>query len=67
MDGDLYGRGASDRSFDLSNINWWGFFLLLIGIAWLGDTMNWWTFNWSMTGPLALVFAGIMLVFGRKR
>lgn len=66
MDGDLFNRGGGKRQFDLSNFNWWGLFILLIGVAWLGDTMGWWTFEWSMMGPIALIFAGIMVVFGRK-
>lgn len=66
MDGDLYTRGTTEREFDLANINWWGLFLLLIGVAWLGDTMGWWTFNWSMMGPLTLVFAGVMILFTRR-
>ena len=67
MDGDLFSRNTSERSFDLANINWWGLFLLLIGVAWLGDTMGWWVFNWSMMGPLTLVFAGVMILFTRRR
>ncbi len=59
--------GGGNRTFDWSTVNWWGLFLLLLGMAWLGDTMNWWSFEWSMVGPLALVFAGFIILFGRKR
>lgn len=59
--------GGGTKTFDWSTVNWWGLFLLLLGIAWLGDTMKWWTFNWTMVGPLALVFAGFIVLFGRKR
>lgn len=59
--------GAGTRTFDWSSVNWWGLFLLLLGVAWLGDTMSWWAFQWSMVGPLALVFSGFIVLFGRKR
>lgn len=66
MEGDMFGGSRGERSFDLSHFNWWGLFILMMGVAWLGDNMHWWTFNWSMLGPLALIFAGVMVVFGRK-
>jgi hypothetical protein len=66
MEGDMFGGRSGERQFDLSSFNWWGLFILLIGVAWLGDNMNWWTFEWSMVGPIALIFAGVMVVFGRK-
>lgn len=59
--------GGAKTTMDWSSYNWWGLFLLLMGVAWLGETMSWWTFNWSMVGPLALVFAGFMLFIGRGR
>ena len=68
MDGDMFGgrSGSGQRTFDLSNFNWFGLFFLLLGVAWLGDNMDWWTFQWSMVGPLALVFAGIMVLLGGR-
>jgi hypothetical protein len=59
--------GGATKTFDWSTVNWWGLFLLMLGVAWLGDTMHWWTFNWQMVGPLALVFAGFIVLFGRTR
>lgn len=64
---DTYLGAGTARGFDWSTVNWWGLFLLMLGVAWLGDTMNWWTFEWSMVGPLALVFSGFIILFGRKR
>ena len=31
--------GGNTRTFDWSTVNWWGLFLLLLGMAWLGDTI----------------------------
>lgn len=59
--------GGSKNSVDWTQFNWWGLFLLLIGVAWLGDTMRWWTFQWEMLGPLALVFSGLLLFVSRRR
>ena len=59
--------GGTKATMDWSSFNWWGLFLLMMGVAWLGEEVGWWTFNWSMVGPLALVFAGIMLFIGRGR
>ena len=59
--------GGERRTMDWTAFNWSGLFLLLLGVAWLGDTMHWWTFNWTMVGPLALIFAGFMVFIGRKR
>jgi membrane-bound ClpP family serine protease len=57
--------GSTKTGMDWSSFNWWGLFLLMMGVAWLGEEVGWWTFNWSMVGPLALVFAGLMLFIGR--
>ena len=57
--------GGTKATMDWSSFNWWGLFLLMMGVAWLGEEVGWWTFNWSMVGPLALVFAGVMLFIGR--
>ena len=59
--------GTGKATMDWSSFNWFGLFFLLLGVAWLGDNMAWWTFNWSMVGPLALIFAGIMVFIGRSR
>lgn len=59
--------GSTKAGMDWSSFNWWGLFLLMMGVAWLGEEVGWWTFNWSMVGPLALVFAGLMLFIGRGR
>jgi hypothetical protein len=59
--------GGTKATMDWSSFNWWGLFLLMMGVAWLGEEVGWWTFNWSMVGPLALVFAGLMLFIGRGR
>lgn len=59
--------GGTKTGMDWSSFNWWGLFLLMMGVAWLGEEVGWWTFNWSMVGPLALVFAGLMLFIGRGR
>lgn len=64
---DTYLGGGTKTAMDWSSFNWWGLFLLLMGVAWLGEEVGWWTFNWSMVGPLALVFAGFMLFLGRGR
>jgi hypothetical protein len=59
--------GGTKTGFDWAAFNWWGLFLLMLGVAWLGDTMHWWTFNWTMVGPLALIFAGFMVLVGRSK
>ena len=64
---DSYLGGGGTKTMDWASFNWWGLFLLLVGIAWLGDSMGWWRFDWSMVGPLTLVFAGIMIFVGRRK
>jgi hypothetical protein len=66
MNGDL--RPLGTRSgLDWTSFNWWGLFMVLIGILWLGDGMGWFKFNWSMMAPIALVFAGVMALIPRRR
>ncbi len=73
MNGGMGGIGtlgtgnATSPRYDWGSFNWWGLFLLMIGVAWLGDEMGWFAFDWSMMGPLALVFAGAMAIFTRRR
>lgn len=68
MDGDLFSRSTGTRgSFDWAGFNWWGLFFLIIGVIWLGDEMDWFSFDWSMMAPLSLVFAGIMAFLPRRR
>ncbi|MEK6986375.1 MAG: hypothetical protein AABX89_08370 [Candidatus Thermoplasmatota archaeon] len=59
--------GTSKPVFDWNSVNWLGLFFLVLGVAWLGDNMAWWAFNWSMLGPIALIFTSIMLLLPRKR
>lgn len=59
--------GGARPTLDWSSFNWFGLFFLLLGIAWLGDNMDWWAFNWSMVGPLALIFAGVMVFISRRK
>lgn len=66
MEGDMFSRGTQ-RSFDWAGFNWWGLFILIIGVVWLGDEMGWFNFDWSMMAPLSLVFAGIMAFVPRRR
>lgn len=67
MDGDMFSRSTQRSGFDWAGFNWWGLFFLIIGILWLADEMDWFTFDWSMMGPLALVFAGIMAFMPKRR
>lgn len=59
--------GTGTRTMDWTSFNWFGLFFLLLGVAWLGDNMGWWAFNWSMVGPLALIFAGAMVFISRRK
>ncbi len=67
MDNDPRYLGSAKPAFDWANINWWGLFIVVLGVAWLGDNMKWWVFNWSMVGPIALVFAGVMMLFTQQK
>lgn len=67
MDGDMFSRGSQRPGFDWASFNWWGLFFLIIGVLWLAEEMDWFRFDWSMMGPLALVFAGIMAFMPRRR
>lgn len=64
---DTYLGGTTKGAMDWTSFNWFGLFFLLLGVAWLGDNMAWWTFNWSIVGPLALIFSGIMVFIGRRK
>jgi hypothetical protein len=64
---DTYMGAGTTRTMDWTSFNWFGLFFLLLGVAWLGDNMAWWAFNWSMVGPLALIFAGVMLFISRRK
>ena len=59
--------GTERRTFDWSSCNWFGLFFLMLGVVWLGDAMKWWTFNWSLLGPIALVFCGALLLVSRRK
>ena len=65
---DTYMGTGTPRTLDWASFNWFGLFFLLLGIVWLGNTMRWWTFDWSLLGPIALVFCGLLLFIrgGRK-
>lgn len=68
MDGDMFSRSTGTRaSYDWTSFNWWGLFILVIGVLWLGDEMGWFNFKWEMMAPLSLVFAGIMAFMPRRR
>lgn len=68
MDGDMFTRNGAQRTgFDWSNFNWWGLFILTIGVLWMGDEMQWFNFDWSLMAPLSLVFAGIMAFMPKRR
>jgi len=30
-------------------------------------TLDWTSFNWSMVGPLALIFSGVMVFISRRK
>jgi hypothetical protein len=66
MNGDLRPAGAR-QSVDLSAFNWWGLFLVIVGVLWLADKQGWLKFDWSIIAPLFLVFAGIMAFMPRRR
>lgn len=67
MDGDMFTRSQRTTSMDWAAFNWWGLFFLIIGVLWLSEEMGWFAFDWSMMGPLALVFAGIMAFLPKRR
>ena len=68
MDGDMFTRSTrTTGSFDWANFNWWGLFILAVGVLWMGDEMGWFTVKWSLTPPIVLVFAGIMAFMPRRR
>jgi len=67
MDGDMFTRSSQRTTMDWMAFNWWGLFFLIIGVLWMADEMAWFTFNWSMMGPIALVFAGIMAFLPKRR
>lgn len=46
----------------------WGWILVLIGIAVLGDNLNWFSFDiWNIFLPAVLIVVGIQLVLRRSR
>ncbi len=55
-------EGASWRDF-----NWWGLFLVLLGLGWLGGMLNWFEFNWAWAGAIAIIIVGLGMMFGRRR
>lgn len=67
MDGDMFSRSPARAGFDWASFNWWGLFILIIGVLWLGDEMSWFNFKWEMMAPLSLVFAGIMAFMPKRR
>lgn len=67
MDGDMFTRTGQRTTMDWTAFNWWGLFFLIIGVLWMADELQWFTFNWSMMGPIALVFAGIMAFLPKRR
>lgn len=66
MNGDLRPMGTR-QSLDLAGFNWWGLFMVIVGVLWLADMQHWFTFNWSIIAPLALMFAGVMAFVQRRR
>jgi hypothetical protein len=36
---------------------WFGIFLLLVGVAWLGNDMKWWSFDLPWAPILVVLFA----------
>ncbi|MEK6975188.1 MAG: DUF5668 domain-containing protein [Candidatus Thermoplasmatota archaeon] len=63
----MFTRNTQRTGFDWSSFNWWGLFILIIGVLWLGDELEWFNFDWSMMAPIALVFAGIMAFLPKRR
>jgi cell wall-active antibiotic response 4TMS protein YvqF len=60
------GATGTATPFEWSNFNPWGLFVVVLGVGWLGNQMGWFAFDWSAVGPLALIFAGLMMVFQRR-
>jgi hypothetical protein len=67
MDGDLFGGRTQTKGYDWAGFNWWGLFILIIGVLWLADEMDWFAVEWKLMAPFALVFAGIMAFVPRRR
>jgi hypothetical protein len=58
---------SGEEPFRMRHVNWWGLFLIALGVGWLGDKLGWYRFDWSIAGPLALILVGVGMVFGRRR
>ena len=45
-----------------------GVFIFLLGIFYLGRTLNWWSFDldWSMIWPILIIFFGLLILGGNR-
>ncbi len=44
----------------------WGFILIAVGLAFLGDNLNWFSFDvWEVLWPAVIIFVGLQLLFRR--
>lgn len=50
--------GMGSATFLWGGFPFWGVFLVILGIWWLGAAADFWTFSWAYAGPLALIAAG---------
>ncbi|HEX2065565.1 MAG TPA: hypothetical protein VHI93_02015 [Candidatus Thermoplasmatota archaeon] len=53
--------------FSMRHVNWWGLFLIVLGVGWLGGMLGWFDFDWRWAGPIALIAVGCGMLFGRSR
>jgi hypothetical protein len=57
---------------DCNNISgvrlFFGLSVFLLGIFYLGQTLNWWSFNldWTMIWPVLIIFFGLSIIGGNK-
>jgi len=58
---------APTDEFSVQHINWFGLFLIVLGVGWLGGMLGWFAFSWKWAGPLALIALGMMMVLGKGR
>jgi phage shock protein C len=68
----ISGQGASPTQSPSSSTNqrFWGFLLVIIGVAWLMSNLGiwhrWWGFSWDLMLPTALILAGVTFLFGGR-
>jgi len=53
-----------------TNQRFWGFLLVIVGVAWLMSNLGvwhrWWGFSWDLLLPTALILAGVAFLFGGR-